>query len=182
MKKLEILSKPKFYLLKLYLSSYISTLVIFQSMILFVYILNLLIFPNIPDINNLVNDILFWFILLYMFLPFLIISKNTSQYNFMLKILKIYDYYYFEKSKSKENNDNSLNIQFDPTNRNVLILKQNNKLNYIAIPSGVNRTDIITNKELIDGYNYNADVIIIINDSITRKVYYNNKLQLTQSL
>ena len=117
-----------------------------------------------------------------MFLPFLIISKNTSQYNFMLKILKIYDYYYFEKSKSKENNDNSLNIQFDPTNRNVLILKQNNKLNYIAIPSGVNRTDIITNKELIDGYNYNADVIIIINDSITRKVYYNNKLQLTQSL
>ena len=78
--------------------------------------------------------------------------------------------------------DNSMDIQFDPTNRNILILKQNNKLNYIAIPSGVNRTDIITNKELIDGYNYNTDVIIIMNNSITRKVYYNNILQLTQSL
>jgi hypothetical protein len=77
---------------------------------------------------------------------------------------------------------NDIEFIINPKNKNYITFKQkiNNKVveSYIAIPSGYNRTDIITNKELINGYNYNVDAIIIISNDSKRRIYYKNKFQI----
>jgi len=78
---------------------------------------------------------------------------------------------------------NNLKLEIDINNKNVLILSKGNKYNYIVIPPGKNRTDIITDNELINGYNYGIqDNIIIMIDEIGRKIFYNNKLVIDQIL
>jgi len=77
-------------------------------------------------------------------------------------------------------------IQFKILSRNVIEMtqKQNQKIvkSFFVIPSGVNRTDIITQTDLKSGYNYNADVILIITDETTRQIFYKNKLQIKYKL
>ncbi len=78
---------------------------------------------------------------------------------------------------------NDLKLEIDINNKNVLILSKGNKYTYIVIPPGKNRIDIITDKELINGYNYGIqDNIIIMIDEIGRKIFYNNKLVIDQIL
>jgi len=186
MEKIENIKKPNLYLLKFYLSKFISSLILLEATLLFAYIV--LVYFVLQGMSGIFNNIMISLSILYAFISILIsLEKNAFKFKFMLNLFKINDYYYMLKNKNKNKNinnniNNELNIYIDPTNKNILVLTQNKKTHYIAIPYGVNRTDIFTDKELIDGYNYNTDAIIIMNDSITRKVYYKNKLQLTQTL
>lgn len=52
----------------------------------------------------------------------------------------------------------------DANNKWQLVVKKNGKIiNYIAVPpTDGNRIDIITNSDLLAGYNYNIDCVIIV--------------------
>ena len=79
-----------------------------------------------------------------------------------------------------------IKFELEKNNPNALIIKQlkngNNFNKTIAIPPGLNRTDIITYSKIEDGYNYNIDAIIIITNDKIRKIYCENELHIEYNL
>jgi hypothetical protein len=67
-------------------------------------------------------------------------------------------------------------IEFNKNNKNFLILSDNKRDYFIAIPPGKNRCDYITFEKSDSGYNYNMDSIIIITSEKTRSVFYRGEL------
>jgi hypothetical protein len=192
---LKILIKPKFFIVKNYISSLLSMFLIIFPIILF---MTIFINKDIEDINSIYLMLFYIGIFLCLIFSFLGQSFNIIDKVFNINIYKTNidnlkklrtEYNTITNNDEKLNNkiyDNNINsklkFSINPTNKNTLIIskKVNNKeiLSYIAIPKGMNRTDIITDKALINGYNYNVDSIIIISDNNNRKIYYNNQIQL----
>lgn len=68
-------------------------------------------------------------------------------------------------------------ISFDKDNRNCMIVHfEDGGTHFVAIPPGINRTDILTEVKLPSYYNYKFTGLVIITQEDKRLVYLEGKL------
>lgn len=74
-------------------------------------------------------------------------------------------------------------ISFDKNNRNAMIFHfEDGSSNFMAIPPGRNRTDILTEEKLQCLYNFDFKGLIIITQEDRRLIYLESKLIFEQML
>ena len=82
--------------------------------------------------------------------------------------------------------EHTIKIRIEKNNKNCIVLKQKQYkkdiTTWLAIPNGYNRTDIISRKNINNGYSSDNDVILIISGEETRKIYHLSILQLEYNI
>lgn len=87
------------------------------------------------------------------------------------------------RKEKQKNTAILLNISFDKNNQNCMVFEfEGGYRNYLAIPPGKNRVDILTNNKIDSGYFFDFQGMVIVTKETERIIYFDGVEKYVQKL